>query len=86
MYHGNISADCSRAGLAALGSEKGMAVVGRLVASQATVFAKASIDPIGRQAAREGAKEIVIGSYVGFCSSQRPHAATCACSTTTEKA
>lgn len=41
-----------------------MEVVGRLVASQAIILAKAAVDPIGRHAAREGAMEAVTGSYV----------------------
>ena len=47
-----------------LGDDKGMEVVAKLVAAQATVFAKASLDPISRQAAREAAMEAVTGSYV----------------------
>ncbi len=41
-----------------------MEVVGRLVASQAIILAKAAVDPVGRVAAREGAMEAVTGSYV----------------------
>ncbi len=56
-----------------LGDEKAMAVVGKLVAAQAAVFAKASLDPLARQAAREAAMEAVTGSYVSspahFCPS-----------------
>ena len=52
------------AGLMVLGDEKAMAVVGKLVAAQAAVFAKASLDPVARQAAREAAMEAVTGSYV----------------------
>ena len=53
-------------GLAVLGDEQGMAVVGKLVAAQAVVFAKASMDPLSRQAAREAAEEAVSGSYVSI--------------------
>ncbi len=45
-----------------------MEVVGRLVASQAIILAKATVDPVGRTAAREGAMEAVTGSYARpFC-------------------
>lgn len=54
----------SCAGLSILGGKKGIDVVGKLVASQANVLAKASLDDIGRQGAREGAMEAVVGSYV----------------------
>lgn len=47
-----------------LGDDAGMEVVGKLVAAQAAVFARASMDPISRQAAREAALEAVTGSYV----------------------
>ncbi len=49
-----------------LGDEKTMAVVGKLVGAQATVFAEASLSPIARRAAREGAMEAVTGSYVSL--------------------
>ena len=58
---------CGTTGLAVLGDEQGMAVVGKLVAAQAVVFAKASMDPLSRQAAREAAEEAVSGSYVSTC-------------------
>lgn len=58
------SGTMSGAGLMVLGDEKAMAVVGKLVAAQAAVFAKASLDPLARQAAREAAMEAVTGSYV----------------------
>lgn len=59
-----------------LGDDKGLEVVAKLIAAQATVFAKASLTPISRQAAREGAMEAVTGSYVSTtlmltCSSPR---------------
>ena len=54
------------AGLNVLADDKGMEVVGKLVAAQAAVFARASLDPIARNAAREAAKEAVMGSYVSF--------------------
>ena len=47
-----------------LGDDKGMEVVAKLVAAQASVIAKTSMDPISRQAAREAAMEAVTGSYV----------------------
>ena len=47
-----------------LGDDKGLEVVAKLIAAQANVFAKASLEPISRQAAREGAMEAVAGSYV----------------------
>lgn len=50
-----------------LGDEQGMEVVGKLVAAQAVVFAKASMEPLSRQAAREAAEEAVTGSYVRTC-------------------
>ena len=53
-------------GLNVLGDEKAMAVVGKLVAAQADVFAKASLQPGARQAAREAAMEAVTGSYVSL--------------------
>jgi len=54
------------AGLNVLADDKGMEVVGKLVAAQAAVFARASLDPVARNAAREAAKEAVMGSYVSF--------------------
>ncbi|BDA47207.1 hypothetical protein COCOBI_10-0520 [Coccomyxa sp. Obi] len=50
-------------GLSILGGPKGIDVVGKLVASQANVLAEASLEDIGRQGAREGAMEAVVGSY-----------------------
>ncbi|CAL8472335.1 g11878 [Coccomyxa elongata] len=50
-------------GLSILGGKKGIDVVGKLVASQANVLAKASLNDTGRQGAREGAMEAVVGSY-----------------------
>lgn len=47
-----------------LGDDAGMEVVGKLVSAQAAVFARASMDPVSRQAAREAAQEAVTGSYV----------------------
>ena len=47
-----------------LGADKGLEVVAKLIAAQANVFAKASLEPISRRAAREGAMEAVTGSYV----------------------
>ena len=55
------------AGLNVLGDDQGMEVVGKLVAAQAVLFAKVSMDPLARQAAREAAKEAVTGSYVSAC-------------------
>ena len=54
------------AGLSVLADDQGMEVVGKLVAAQAAVFARASLDPVARNAAREAAKEAVMGSYVSF--------------------
>ena len=65
------------AGLNVLGDEKAMAVVGKLVTAQANVFAKASLDPVARRAAREAAMEAVTGSYVSLPQSppsERMHA------------
>ena len=55
------------AGLNVLGDDQGMEVVGKLVAAQAVLFAKTSMDPLAREATREGAKEAVTGSYVRAC-------------------
>jgi hypothetical protein len=42
----------------------GQDVVSRLTSAQAEVFAKTSQTPLARQAARIGAKDAILGSYV----------------------
>lgn len=51
-----------------LGDDAGMEIVGKLVEAQAAVFARASMDPVSRKAAREAAQEAVTGSYVSHTS------------------
>ncbi len=76
-----LTCACCRAGLTVLGDEQGMQVVGKLVAAQAVLFAKTSMDPLAREAAREAAKEAVTGSYVSSCpSSSLPAMSLVACS------
>ena len=76
---------CGFAGLTVLGDEQGMQVVGKLVAAQAVLFAKTSMDPLAREAAREAAKEAVTGSYVRGCphSDHYSHKQPLACSSCT---